>query len=200
MSQRYLKRQLAWISEQGAENLDLNSLFGSISALPRALIGRDGLPYKATKSNTTEYLRKRYSALPIISQSLPPQWIAHSCIVEGMFMIQTSPLPTMSSMQEYTRLLLNQYVRPHFRAGVQEVHVVFDSPGSMRESPKELEQRRRDSGAEHSENHECVPLNSSTTLPTKWRALLACRRCKQCLTEYLAQEMLMLAPQILNSA
>jgi hypothetical protein len=89
MSQRYLKRQLAWISEQGAENLDLNSLFGSISALPRALIGKDGLPYKATKSNTTEYLRKRYSALPIISQSLPPQWIAHSCIL-----IQTSPLLT----------------------------------------------------------------------------------------------------------
>ena len=30
ISQRYLKRQLAWISEQGAENLDFDSLLGPI--------------------------------------------------------------------------------------------------------------------------------------------------------------------------
>ena len=95
-------------------------------------------------------------------------------------------------MQEYTHLLLNQYVRPHFRAGVQEVHVIFDSPGSMRETPKELEQRRRDSSVEHCENHECVHLSSTTEIPSKWRALLACRKCKQCLTRYLGHEMLKL--------
>ena len=134
ISQRYLKRQLAWISEQGADNLDIDSLLGPVSLLPRALIGKDGLPYKATKSSTTQYLQKRYSTKPIILQSLPPLWVPHTAILEGMFMVQTSPMPTMSCMQEYARLLLNQYVRPHFKAGVTEVHVVFDNPGSMRDS------------------------------------------------------------------
>ncbi len=69
-------------------------------------------------------------------------------------MIQTAPLPIMSSTQEYAHFLLYQYVRPHLRAGVQEVHVVFDSPGSMRESSKELEQRRRDSSVHGS--HQCA--------------------------------------------
>ena len=105
----------------------------------------------------------------------------------------------MNCMQEYTHLLLNQYVRPHFRAGVQEVHVIFDSPGSMRETPKELEQRRRDSSVEHCENHECVHLSSTTEIPSKWRALLACRKCKQCLTRYLGHEMLKLVQQLLSS-
>ena len=199
ISQRFLKRQLAWISERGSENIDLNSLFGPISSLPSALIGKDGLPYKASKSTTTDFLRKRYSTIPIITQSLPYQWIPNTVILEGMFLIQTSPIPTMTFMQEYTHLLLNQYIRPHFRAGVQEVHVIFDSPGSMRETPKELEQRRRDSSAQHCENHECVHLSSTTEIPSKWRALLACRKCKQCLTQYLGHEMLKLVQQLLSS-
>ena len=199
LSQHFLKRQLAWISERGPKDIDLDSLFGPISSLPRALIGKDGLPYKASKSTTTEFLRKRYSTLPIIIQSLPHQWIPNTVILEGMFLIQTSPIPTMNCMQEYTHLLLNQCVRPHFRAGVQEVHVIFDSPGSMRETPKELEQRRRDSSVEHCENHERVHLSSTTEIPSKWRALLACRKCKQCLTRYLGHEMLKLVQQLLSS-
>ncbi len=164
ISQRYLKRQLAWISEQGAENLDLDSLLGPISSLPRALMDKDGLPYKSTKSSTTEYLHKRYSSLQILTPSLPPQWVPHAAILEGMFMIQTSPLPTMSSMNEYAHFLLNQYVRPHLRVGVQEVHVVFDSPGSMRESPKELEQRRRDGSVK--EHHDCAEIGHTSPLPS----------------------------------
>ena len=38
ITQRFLKRQLAWISEKGAENLDLDKLLGPISPLPQALI------------------------------------------------------------------------------------------------------------------------------------------------------------------
>lgn len=59
-SQCYLKRQLAWNSEKGAESLDLHNLLGPISPLPRALIDKDSLPYKATKSSATKYLTIRY--------------------------------------------------------------------------------------------------------------------------------------------
>ena len=123
----------------------MDNLLGPISPLPRALIGEYLLPYKATKSSATEYLRRRYSQLPLIIEYPPPHWAPHTAILEGMFMIQTSSMPGMSCMREYTRLLLEQYVRPHFRAGVEEVHVVFDTPGSMCETPKELKQKRRDS-------------------------------------------------------
>ena len=104
--QQYLKQQLKWISEQGTKGLDFNNLLGPISPLPRALIGKDGLPYKATKSNATEYLKKRYSKLPIITDGLPPQWSPHTAILEGMFLIHSSPLPSMSCMKEYTQWLL----------------------------------------------------------------------------------------------
>ena len=170
ISERYLKRQLAWISEKGAEQLDLDYLLGPISPLPRALIGEDLLPYKSNKSSATEYLRKRYSQLPLIIEYPPPHWTPHTAILEGMFMIQTSPMPTMSCMREYAQLLLAQYIRPHFRAGVQEVHVVFDSPGSMAETPKEVEQKRRDSIVDkQTGSHSYIEIISTTPVPTKWR-------------------------------
>ena len=202
ISQRYLKRQLSWISKQGTEGLDFNDLLGPISSLPRALIGKDGLPYKSNKSNTTEYLRKRYSSLPIITDTPPPHWTPNTAILEGMFLIQSSPLPSMSCMKDYALWLLHQYIRPHFRADVEEVHLVFDTPGSMMQTPKELEKRRRDKGdtGKLADTHECTQITSSGGIPAKWRALLACRKCKQCLTVYLAQEMLELAPNILGSA
>ena len=78
-----------------------------------------------------------------------------------------------------------------------EVHVVFDTPGSMCETQKELEQNRRDSTADKGKNHSCIQILSATAVPHKWRALLACRKWKQCLTQYLATEMLTLVQTLL---
>lgn len=110
LTERNLKRQLAWISENGARHLDLQGLLGPIPPLPRVLIGENSLPYKANKSSATQCLSKRNFKLP----EYPPP---HTAILEGMFMIQSSPLPTMSCMREYTEMLVAQYVRPHVRAG-----------------------------------------------------------------------------------
>ncbi len=52
ISQRYLKRQLAWIAEQGIDNIDIDSLFGPISEVPRALVDSKGFPQKASKATT----------------------------------------------------------------------------------------------------------------------------------------------------
>ena len=57
--------------------------------------------------------------------------------------------------------------------------MVFHSPGSMPETPKELEQKRRDKGANQDSGHECTEFQGDTAIPAKWRSLLACRRCKQ---------------------
>ena len=74
---------------------------------------------------------------------------------------------------------------------------MFDSPGSMTETPKELEQKRRDNNAEkQTETHSCAQISSTTPVPSKWQSLLACRKCKQFLTCYIAKEMLQLAPKL----
>ena len=77
--------------------------------------------------------------------------------------------------------------------------MVFDTPGSMTQTPKELEKQRRDKGdtGKLADTHECTHITSSGGIPAKWRALLACRKCKQCLTVYFALE---LATNILGSA
>ena len=77
--------------------------------------------------------------------------------------------------------------------------MVFDSPGSMPETPKELEQKRRDKGANQDSGHECTEFQGDTAIPAKWRPLLACRRCKKRLILYISSEMLTLASSILSS-
>lgn len=53
-------------------------------------------------------------------------------------MVQTTPFPTMENMKEYC--LSCTYVKPHYSAGATEVYVIFDNPGGLPETPKELEQ------------------------------------------------------------
>ncbi len=54
IAQRFLKRQLAWAVENHIT--PTNSMLGPISSYPKALMGKDGLPYKSSKSSTTPYL------------------------------------------------------------------------------------------------------------------------------------------------
>ena len=115
-----------------------------------------------------------------------------------MFLIQTAPIPTMKYMREYAKFLLTRFVRQHLNAGAKEVHVVFDNPGSMPESPKENEQARRDT---HSSNppsdHTCFVMNHEMNIPDKWKTILECRKCKSNPTSYVASAMLELVPQFL---
>ena len=185
-----MKKQLAWLTKEGiTENID--SLLGPVSVTPRALVDKDGLPYKSSKSSTTEYLKKRYSNEKIVSSSLPSGWTPQTVIMEGMFFIQVTPLPSMTCMSEYVSFLIKRFLSVHIKAGVPYIHVVFDNPGSMPETPKELEQQRRDKGAQKDlSGHECIDVHNDLQIPTKWRQFLSCRRCKKQLTTYLAQELL----------
>jgi len=120
-------------------------------------------------------LQRRYKHPPIIIQELPAGWIPDIVILEGMFLIQTSPISTMSCMQDYVKLLLSRFVRPHFIAGVKSVHVVFDVPGAQQETPKEIEQYRRDRTADATGNrqHYCTSFSDDLLVPDKWRSILA---------------------------
>ena len=185
MAQRVLKRQMAWMVKHEVDPQEINNFFGPTSSLPRALADRNGLPNKSAKSTTTK-------DIPVILTSLP--WAPTAVILEGMFIIQTPPFPTMEHMKEYAQMLFIRYVTPHYNRNATEVHVVFDNPGGLAETPKEIEQKRRDAASAESMDHKCTTFHSGTEVPKNWRALLACRRCKSALTSYLAEQFLELAP------
>ena len=195
LQQQILKRQLAWFAEKGVDQEHINELFGPVSGVPRALVDKHGLPYKSAKATITPYLERRYKSIPVVLTTLP--WVPTAVILEGMFIIQTEPFPTMETMDEYVQMLMAKYVKPHFHAGVREVHILFDNPGALPETPKEIEQKRRD---EHnkSQSHTCVQLQHSQEIPHKWRELLSCRKCKRNLTIYIATAMLESAPGFLT--
>ena len=49
-------------------------------------------------------------------------------VLDGMFMINTSPLTTHTTMKDYSQFLLCRFVLHHLTNGCNKVHVVFDNP------------------------------------------------------------------------
>ena len=88
--------------------------------------------------NSVKASQQLSSTLHLSVRTCTPQ----SVVLEGMLMIQTPAIATMSTMQDYVKLLHNRYVKPHLIAGAIEVHVVFDHPGGLPEAPKEIEYQR----------------------------------------------------------
>ena len=107
----------------------MDELFCPISSLPKALIDKSGLPYKSANSATTPYLEKRYKSAPVLIASLP--WVPTSVIMEGMFMIQTEPFPTIENMKEYVKMLFLKYVRPHFLDHICKQNLTEYAAGAM---------------------------------------------------------------------
>ena len=62
------------------------------SEFPRALCDYPGNPVKGSKHLVTKLFQKRYPTS--FSNTLPEGWKPEKVILEGMFMINTSPLPT----------------------------------------------------------------------------------------------------------
>ena len=86
-------------------------------------------------------------------------------------------------MRDYSNFLINRFVLCYFCKGINEVHIVFDSPGHGMHTPKEFEQNRRD-GSQSSE-HIHTQFSDETVVPKNWQDLLRCRSCKRLLVLYL---------------
>ena len=65
ISQRFLKCQLHWLTEQGLDNVDTDNLFGPISPVPRALVDSKGLSQKSSITSTTGFYEKRFTKAPV---------------------------------------------------------------------------------------------------------------------------------------
>ena len=100
-------------------------------------------------------------------------------IYDGMFIIQTIPIPN-TTMEDYVKLLLNRFVKHHIDDGVSEVHIIFDHPKATLH-PKCIEQDQHTTLTQHV-HHE---FSDQMKVPNKWNELLQCRKCKRCLVVYI---------------
>ena len=171
--------------------------------LPLSLTDNEGNPLKGQKSYFTRSLEARYkqSTIPIVTPYLPEGWELECSIIEGMFLINTSPLRTQTTMTDYALFLLRRFIVSQFHKGSKEVHVIFDNPGHLKNIPK-YEQKRRDKATQVLADHKCDDITSDSAIPhKKWReSLINCRRCKRTLAQYIGKFFLSNASTYLSSS
>ena len=90
-------------------------------------------------------------------------------------------------MKEYAQFLLRRFVASYFSGGTNQVHIVFDNPGRLHDSPKVFERKRRDNTRTLLPDHEHVHFSDMCGVPTKWRDCISCRKCKRTLVMYLGE-------------
>ena len=102
-------------------------------------------------------------------------------------------------MIEYSNFILTRYAGRYLSAGVQEIHIVFDDPGRFDMHPKDIERNRRDMNSQPTA-HDHIHFDDCTKIPTKWREMLGCRKCKRELVVYLGDCFLRIAPRFLHGS
>ena len=132
-----LRKRLMWLQMTEEEMEGSNEQY---LELPRAIADPSGKPHKGQKSNTTKSYESKFT--DAVATSFPYGWLPDSVIMEGMFMINATPIRVHSKMIEYVHYLLQQFLGWYLQVGVQEVHVVFDCPGKFKEHPKSIERQQ----------------------------------------------------------
>ena len=176
-----LQRRLAWCNHT---KLPYDSSVEQYYILPRALADEDGHPHKANKRNWTDKLYSRYhTSEPCVFFKSPP-WVPQVANVDAMYMVNIRPLRKTKTITEYAQLLFDRFALEHFKAGVKEVHLIFDKPGRQAFNPKQFEHAKRYSPKGKSCNqHEHISFTPQTSIPQSWREYLECRECKQSIVE-----------------
>ena len=139
--------------------------------------------------------RYREATETVILTSLSNGWAPDTVIIEGMFLINIQPWAGHTTLSDYANFLRKQYIDFYFRNGAKEVHVIFDDPGSLPNTPKQFEHLRRDK--QHlKEDHSCTKLSLDSSIPKNWREnILSCRKCKRTLVLILSKLFLSVVPQ-----
>ena len=180
-----LRRRLAWVNHNQQPYAASEEQY---SELPRALCDEDGNPHKGNKSTWTDKLASRYHQAdpPVFTTTLPTP--AQVVIIDAMFAINTRPLRQTKTFSDYACFLFEQFVTQHFKAGVLEVHLVFDKVRRQPFNPKQYEHKKRYS---HNNNdHQHSSFNPITSIPNNWQEYLQCPQCKQSVIEAIGLSLL----------
>lgn len=177
-------------------------ILGQFISLPLAIATPSGNMVHGEKSNSTAAFRRRYSAA--FTDTYPEGWRPQCIILEGMFLINSGPSTSVRTFRDYTMHVLTSLVLPRFRAGVKEVHVVFDHPGRNGTSPKYLERQRRDASVADVDVDLPEIICPETALPkeltSQWRdAMLGNRSNKRKLVNFLSMDLLTAGQQLLEA-
>ena len=168
--------------------------------LPRALCDAEGMPHKGSKANSIKYYKNRFK---IITNTLPSDWNPDIVILEGMFLINSTPLHQHKTFLDYVNFLISRWIRPHLRnMSLKEIHALFDRQDiDISFSPKFFERSRRDENStSHIDSAHFNDILDSTELPSNWRHFLANRVLKQKLINYLSNVFLSLIPDFLSES
>ncbi len=77
----------------------------------------------------------------------PEEWRPQCTILEGMFLIIKAPVGSHATFQDYAHVLMKRFIMiimTQFAKGSSEVHVIFDNPGRLENTPKFFKHKRRD--------------------------------------------------------
>ena len=103
-------------------------------------------------------------------------------------MLNTTPLGSHRTFADYASFLSKRFLTPHFGKGAKEVHLLFDNPGRLTETPKHFERQRRDDSAKVIVGHACDEVLEGRIIPSKWREdMVNCRNCKRNLVVFLGK-------------
>ena len=64
----------------------------------------------------------------LTTHTLSSEWVPDSVIIQRMFIINTKPLTSHKTMENYGAFLIRRFILPHFLRGSIQVHVLFDNP------------------------------------------------------------------------
>ena len=80
---------------------------------------------KGQKNCSTKNIEIRYksSLAPICTNEIP--WTPDCIAMEGMFMINTTPLNNHKTLSDYCKFLFTRYILSQFKKGTNENHVIF---------------------------------------------------------------------------
>ena len=180
-----MKKKMSYSRRTGAP---IDGPLEQLIEYPMAISDSEGRPIKGQKSNITKVDETRYKSLnpPVFSSDLP--WVPETALLEGMMIINTTPLGTHKTLKDYSTFLMSRFILVHLNRGTKEVHVIFDSPGQLPNTPKQFEQQRRDNHSKVAVNHCCADLHITTTINSaKWReTFINCRTCKRNLVIFIA--------------
>jgi len=175
-----LRRKVVWYSHG---NVQCNESDERYSVLPRALSDEDRNLHKSNKSKWSDRLANRYESTdpPVFTSHLPcnPQVV----IIDAMFTINTRPLRQTKTIADYFKLLFNQFLLPHYKSGVNEVHLLFDKPGRQQLNPKQFEHQKWSLQKKCTSEHQHCIFEPNSAIPSGWQSYLERRTCKRSIVE-----------------
>ena len=124
------------------------------------------------------------SSPPVILNSLPIGWVPECCLLEGMLLLNTTPLGTHKTYADYSQFMIKRFIIPCYinREKAPCIHVIFDNPGRLSQTPKLYERKQREDSATIATAHTRDKIHGSMSIPSKWREnLINCRTCQRSL-------------------